>query len=210
MSCVTKPPIDSSVKTITMKHHAKRSIQKKKKLRRKKPVQKKNIAEELVEEKHEEAVIDEGEYLVKDGVPIQSDNSYYTIEVPVETDESFNTHNDKEEEDEILEENIDNNDEILKEKVGYNEDKVVDDNDNKCTQVSFETLVENQTGGYVKEESRVISDRKSLLEVYGYVNRIRKPGFSIPSIDFSKETVIAVFMGEKTMIKFLLIYFNAF
>ena len=74
----------------------------------------------------------------------------------------------------------------------------VDDNDNKYTQVSFETLVENQTGGYVKEEIRVISDRKSLLEVYGYVNRIRKPGFSIPSIDFSKETVIAVFMGEKT------------
>jgi len=66
------------------------------------------------------------------------------------------------------------------------------------TQVSFETLVEGQMGGHVKEEIRVISDRKSLLEIYGYVNRIRKPGFSIPKIDFSKETVIAVFMGEKT------------
>jgi len=66
------------------------------------------------------------------------------------------------------------------------------------TQVPFETLVEGQMGGYVKEEIRVISDRKSLLEIYGYVNRIRKPGFSIPKIDFSKETVIAVFMGEKT------------
>jgi hypothetical protein len=72
--------------------------------------------------------------------------------------------------------------------------------DKKCEyiQVPLVTLVEDQIGGYVKEEIRVISDRKSLLEVYGYVNRIRKPGFSIPKIDFSKETVIAIFMGEKT------------
>jgi len=74
----------------------------------------------------------------------------------------------------------------------------VDNNDNKYTQVYFETLVEDQIGGYIKEEIRVISDRKSLLEVYGYVNRISKPDFTIPFIDFSKETVIAVFMGEKT------------
>jgi len=74
----------------------------------------------------------------------------------------------------------------------------INNNDNKYTQVSFETLVKDQTGGYVKEEIRIISDRKSLLKVYGYVNRIRKPGFPIPTIDFSKETVIAVFMGEKT------------
>ena len=74
----------------------------------------------------------------------------------------------------------------------------VDNNDNKYAQVYFETLVEDQIGGYDKVQSLVISDRKSLLEVYGYVNRGRKPGFSIPSIDFSEETVIAVFMGEKT------------
>jgi len=72
------------------------------------------------------------------------------------------------------------------------------DKNYEYTQISFETLVEDQTGGYVKEEIRVISDHKSLLEVYNFVNRIRKPGFPIPTIDFSKETVIAVFMGEKT------------
>lgn len=66
------------------------------------------------------------------------------------------------------------------------------------TQASFENLVEDQIGGYNKEEIRIISDRKGLLEVYGYVNRIRKPGFTIPNIDFSKETIVAVFMGEKT------------
>ena len=68
---------------------------------------------------------------------------------------------------------------------------------NKSVQVLFETLVEDQMGGFVEEDIRIIRDRESLLEVYGYVNRIRKPGFSIPKIDFSKETVIAVFMGEK-------------
>ncbi len=71
-------------------------------------------------------------------------------------------------------------------------------NSNEKTQVLFEVLVEDQVGGFVKEETRVIRDRKGLLEVYGYVNRIRKPGFSIPKIDFSKETIVAVFMGEKT------------
>jgi len=65
-------------------------------------------------------------------------------------------------------------------------------------QVHFETLVEDPIGGYVKEEIRVVNDYEGLLEVYGYVNRIRKPGFSIPNIDFSKETVVAIFMGEKT------------
>lgn len=65
-------------------------------------------------------------------------------------------------------------------------------------QVTFENLVTSEIGGYVKEETLVIKDRESLLQVYGYVNRIRKPGFTIPKIDFSKETVIAVFMGEKT------------
>ena len=85
--------------------------------------------------------------------------------------------------------------------LGCNSSKNMNTSMNKnyeYSQVSFETLIEDQMGGYVKEEIRVISDRKSLLEVYGYVNRIRKPGFSIPEIDFSKETVIAVFMGEKT------------
>jgi len=71
-------------------------------------------------------------------------------------------------------------------------------NSNESAQVLFEILVENETGGFVKEEIRVIRDHTSLLAIYGYVNRVRKPGFSIPKIDFSKETVIAVFMGEKT------------
>ena len=87
---------------------------------------------------------------------------------------------------------------LLSCKSSKNRNTSVDSNDNKYAQVYFETLVEDQIGGYVKEEIRVISDRKSLLEAYGFVNRIRKPGFTIPSIDFSKETVIAVFMGEKT------------
>ena len=72
------------------------------------------------------------------------------------------------------------------------------DKTNEYTQVSFETLVEGQIGGYDEEQNRVINDHESLLEVYDYINRFRKPGFSIPTIDFSKETVIAVFIGEKT------------
>jgi len=68
----------------------------------------------------------------------------------------------------------------------------------KNNKVSFEILVEDQMGGFVKEETRVIRSHKELLQVYGYVNRMRKPGFSIPKIDFSKASVVAIFMGEKT------------
>ncbi|NQY29574.1 MAG: protease complex subunit PrcB family protein [Flavobacteriaceae bacterium] len=85
--------------------------------------------------------------------------------------------------------------------IGCSSSKNVDtpaEKNNENTQLSFEVLVEDQIGGFVKEEIRIIKNRESLLEVYGYVNRIRKPGFSIPKVDFSKETIIAVFMGEKT------------
>ena len=85
--------------------------------------------------------------------------------------------------------------------IGCSSSKNVDtpvEKNNENTQLSFEVLVEDQIGGFIKEEIRIIKTRESLLEVYGYVNRIRKPGFSIPKVDFSKETIIAVFMGEKT------------
>jgi len=66
------------------------------------------------------------------------------------------------------------------------------------TQILYEILIENQTGGFLKEETRIIVDDESLFNIYTYVNRFREPEFPIPEIDFSKESVIAVFMGEKT------------
>lgn len=65
------------------------------------------------------------------------------------------------------------------------------------SQLLFDTLIEDQMGGYVTPELLIIKDRESLLKLYGQVNKTRKPGFPIPNIDFSVETIVAVFMGEK-------------
>jgi len=70
--------------------------------------------------------------------------------------------------------------------------------ENKTHELLFKTLIENQMGGYVTPEIRVVKDREGLVKVYGQVNKTRKPGFPIPDIDFSKETIVAVFMGEKS------------
>jgi len=69
--------------------------------------------------------------------------------------------------------------------------------ENNANQLLFEVLVEDQIGGYTTPEIRVVKGRESLLKVYGQVNKSRKPGFPIPDIDFSRETIVAVFMGKK-------------
>lgn len=64
--------------------------------------------------------------------------------------------------------------------------------------VSYELLAQSAVGGFDVPQIKVIKEQKALEEVFGYVNRIRKPGFVIPTIDFEKETIVAVFMGKKT------------
>ena len=46
-------------------------------------------------------------------------------------------------------------------------------------------------------DTRVIRDGKSLRKFYAEINKTRKPGLPVPIIDFSKETVILVCLGEQ-------------
>nr|WP_288935998.1 hypothetical protein [uncultured Allomuricauda sp.] len=46
-------------------------------------------------------------------------------------------------------------------------------------------------------ETRVIKDGKSLRKFYSEINKTRKPGLPIPIVDFSKEMVILVCLGEQ-------------
>ncbi|MBO0330203.1 hypothetical protein [[Muricauda] lutisoli] len=46
-------------------------------------------------------------------------------------------------------------------------------------------------------ETRVIQDVKSLRKFYAEINKTRKPGLPVPIIDFSKETVVLVCLGEQ-------------
>ncbi|MFD0964189.1 protease complex subunit PrcB family protein [Pseudofulvibacter geojedonensis] len=67
-----------------------------------------------------------------------------------------------------------------------------------ASEIVFEQLVQSSVGGYEHPQIKVFKEQKALEETFGYINSFRKPGFPIPSkIDFSKETVVAVFMGQK-------------
>ncbi len=46
-------------------------------------------------------------------------------------------------------------------------------------------------------ENQVIRDAKSLRKFYAEINKTRKPGLPVPVIDFSKETVVLVCLGEQ-------------
>lgn len=71
--------------------------------------------------------------------------------------------------------------------------------DNKVTQPSeeFEIILQEAYGGLEKSEQRVITDTEGLQEIYGIINRFRRPGLPVPEVDFKSYVVVALFMGEK-------------
>jgi NDP-sugar pyrophosphorylase family protein len=64
--------------------------------------------------------------------------------------------------------------------------------------IPFHILVQDTYGGYTDSKFMVIETEKSLAEVFNLLNKSRSPKFEIPAINFKKETVIALFLGEKT------------
>ncbi len=62
----------------------------------------------------------------------------------------------------------------------------------------FEVLLQEAYGGLEDEEQRIVRNEKELQDVYGIINRFRRPGIPAPEIDFKKYIVVALFMGEKT------------
>lgn len=58
-------------------------------------------------------------------------------------------------------------------------------------------VAEDGYSGIMEYEASTIRDAKSLNKFYSRINRTRKPGLPVPQIDFSKEMVIVVCMGEQ-------------
>ena len=63
--------------------------------------------------------------------------------------------------------------------------------------IEFELIESQSQGGYKLDENIVISNSIDLKLLYTKLNLSRKPGLPIPDVDFEKESIIAVFMGEK-------------
>jgi hypothetical protein len=58
-------------------------------------------------------------------------------------------------------------------------------------------LHQDAYSGIDSYETRVITDQKSLNSFYSKINRTRKPGLAVPTLDFSKEMVLIVCAGTQ-------------
>ena len=63
--------------------------------------------------------------------------------------------------------------------------------------IPFQILVQDTYGGYASSKFMVIENNNSLIEVFNLLNKSRSPDLEIPVINFEKESVIALFLGEK-------------
>lgn len=60
------------------------------------------------------------------------------------------------------------------------------------------TLIEYQNFTNIDSfETRVIKDTKTLGKLYRQINKTRKPGLPVPMVDFSKDMLIVVCLGEQ-------------
>jgi len=59
-------------------------------------------------------------------------------------------------------------------------------------------LVQDSYSGIDNFETLVVRDQKTLNAFYLKLNKIRKPGLSVPKIDFSKDMAVVVCMGQQT------------
>ncbi|UII79930.1 hypothetical protein [Flagellimonas sp. CMM7] len=58
-------------------------------------------------------------------------------------------------------------------------------------------IAQDGYSGIDKYETMVVRDSKSLNKFYARINKTRKPGLLVPVIDFSKEIVLIVCLGEQ-------------
>jgi len=64
--------------------------------------------------------------------------------------------------------------------------------------INFKELANETHGGFHTSKFLVIKEKQGTLDVYNQVNKIRKPSFDIPKIDYKKQYLLALFMGEKS------------
>ena len=71
-------------------------------------------------------------------------------------------------------------------------------NKNVPQEFPHQELIKGSNGGYYSPKNMIIRNHSDLKIIYTQINKIRKPGFPIPEIDFEKEIVIALFLGQRS------------
>ncbi|MAY22263.1 MAG: hypothetical protein CMC74_05750 [Flavobacteriaceae bacterium] len=69
--------------------------------------------------------------------------------------------------------------------------------DQGASKVSFELLVEDSQSNIDMKNYEVIRSSERLQEVFNRINSTRKPGIPIPEVDFSKQLVLFLNMGQQ-------------
>ena len=80
---------------------------------------------------------------------------------------------------------------------GSQKDKAKDA-DYQTTKNPLTLLLSDNYGGTETEQLMVIKDNKALKKFFTKVNMTRKPGLSVPEIDFNKEMVVVYCNGKTT------------
>ena len=68
----------------------------------------------------------------------------------------------------------------------------------KETNVPYKILFNNNHSNIKKEKNVVIKNISDLKAIYASINSTRRPGLPTPKVDFNKEEVLGVFLGEKS------------
>lgn len=68
---------------------------------------------------------------------------------------------------------------------------------NNSYETPFEILVQDSNLFIEEEKSLVITTQENLQDLYSTINSKRSPGFELPVVDFNKQCVILVTIGQK-------------
>ena len=64
-------------------------------------------------------------------------------------------------------------------------------------EVTYELIESQSQGGYKVGQYQTITNTFDLKSLYTQLNLSRKPGLTLPEVDFESESIVALFMGEK-------------
>jgi cell division protein FtsI/penicillin-binding protein 2 len=71
-------------------------------------------------------------------------------------------------------------------------------NKNQSSEIPFEIIFDNDRCNIKEAKNVVITSEKQLQDVYAKINMTRRPGVPVPNIDFTKQIVLGIFLGEKS------------
>ncbi len=68
---------------------------------------------------------------------------------------------------------------------------------NDKTEITFDKITSQSHGGNLEENFIFVKSNDALKKIFAQLNIARKPGIPLPMIDFNKESVIVLFMGQQ-------------